>query len=182
MSKTLIGIIIAAVVLVGGYFAFNKNKVADMMEAQNNIARETSATSPTEKKMAFNEFIKSGGSYKCEVKQAMSDMENSGTVYIDGEKLRGEFSTIAEGKTMDTSFVMKDGYSYTWSSASPAMGFKMKINTDAKANSNASTSGTYSWSAEQIGDYNCEAWTVDQSKFSLPSNVTFRDMSSMGAQ
>src|SRR3989344_1783289 len=111
----------------------------------------------------------------------MSDFENSGTVYMSGGNISGEFSTIAEGRPMQTMFMMRDGYSYTWSPDFPTMGFKVKINTDA-GDTNADASGTYSWNANQIGDYNCEPWTVDESKFTLPTSIKFQEMSAVSAE
>lgn len=168
MSKTWISVVVIAIVLLAGYFIISANKGGNtetLLESES--TEETTATDG--KKMAFSEFIKQGGSYKCEVKQAMSDFENSGTVYINGANVRGDFSTIAEGRTMNTSFISKDGYSYMWSSAMDG-GFKTKIQTEAGA------SGTYSWDADQIGDYNCESWTVDEAMFTVPANITFKEM------
>jgi hypothetical protein len=153
MSKTTISILVVALVVVGGYFIV-KAKKAESPE----VANMETNTQSTPKKMAFSEFIKQGGAYKCDVKQSMSDMENSGTVYIDGTMISGEYSTIAEGRKMDTNFILKDGYSYTWSSTLPGMGFKIKIPESANDNVDASASGDYSWNANQIGDYNCEPW------------------------
>jgi hypothetical protein len=61
------------------------------------------------------------------------------------------------------------------------MGFKVKIPDSANnvnGNTNTDVQGTYSWNAEQIGDYNCEPWTVDQSKFELPKGITFTELGS----
>jgi hypothetical protein len=170
MSKTLISVLIILVVLVGGYFIISANKGGNDTTMLNTESGENEQTTVTDgKKMAFSEFVKQGGSYKCDVKQAMSDFENSGTVYIDGANVRGDFSTIAEGRTMETSFISKGGYSYMWSSAMNS-GFKTKIQTETGA------SGTYSWDADQIGDYNCESWAAEESKFSVPANITFKEM------
>ena len=171
MSKTLISLVILGVVLVGGYFIISGKKDDNMEAVKNETVNEDQVADTSGKKMAFSEFIKQGGSYKCEVKQAMSDFENNGTVYINGTNIRGDFSTVAEGKAMDTTFISRDGYSYTWSSLMPSTGFKMKIKTDASANAD---SQNYSWNAEQIGDYNCEAWTADESKFVIPTNINFK--------
>jgi len=172
MSKKLIGLIVVVVVIVGGYFVFSGNKGAENGELGN-----TNDEQPTGKKMAFSQFLKQGGAYKCEVKQSMSDFENSGTMYVSGKNLRGEFSTVAEGKTMTSSFISRDGYSYTWSSLAPGMGFKVKAVESAEASdANANVSGTYAWSADQIGDYNCENWVVDATKFELPKNITFQEI------
>lgn len=171
MSKTLISLVILGAVLVGGYFIISGKKADNMEAVKNETANEDQVADTSGKKMAFSEFIKTGGSYKCDVKQSMSDFENSGTVYINETNIRGDFSTVAEGRTINTTFISRDGYSYTWSSALPDMGFKMKIKTDASASAD---SENYSWNAEQIGDYNCEAWVGDESKFAIPTNINFK--------
>jgi len=169
MSKTLIAVVVVAVVALGGYFILRSNKMPENAPMENQVS-EQSGEKSAEKKMAFSEFIKQGGSYKCEVKQAMSDFENSGTIYLNGDKMRGEFTTVAEGRTIMSTFISKDGWMYTWSSASPGMGFKEKT----VKSPGTDESDIYHWNADQIGDYNCEAWTADQSKFDLPAGVTFK--------
>ena len=170
MSKKLIGLVILVAVVVGAYFVFGGNKGAENEELGNENEEQTSG-----KKMAFSEFLKQGGAYKCEVKQSMSDLENSGTMYVSGGNLRGEFSTVAEGKTFLSSFLSRDGYTYTWSSMTPGMGFKIKAEAET-SDEGADINGTYAWSADQIGDYNCENWVVDATKFELPKNVTFQEI------
>ena len=170
MSKKLIILVILVAVVVGAYFVFGGNKGAENGELGNANGEQT-----TGKKMAFSQFLKQGGAYKCEVKQSMSDFENSGTMYVSGKNMRGEFSTVAEGKTMISSFMSRDGYSYTWSSLTPGMGFKIKAEAET-SNEGADINGTYAWNADQIGDYNCENWVVDATKFELPKNVTFQEI------
>ena len=170
MNKTLAWVLVGVVVIGGAYYTLKGNKPR---ATEDGVAQEENSG----KKMAFSEFAKRGGAYKCEVKQSMSDFENSGTVYMDGGKMRGEFSSVAEGRTIDTSFVYKDGFMYTWSSAMGAMGFKMEANPTASTEE-AAASGTYSWNTGEIGDYNCVAWDTDSSKFELPAGITFRNLES----
>ncbi len=166
MSKTTWVVIIVITLTIAGYFVFSGNKEANVPAGE-----EQSAQTP-ERKMAFADFVRQGGSYKCEVKQALSDMENSGTVYLSGGMMRGEFRTVAEGRTVTTNIINRDGYTYTWSSASPETGFKIKVDASA----DAETSGTYSWDASQVGDYNCAAWSADASVFAVPTSVTFQEL------
>ncbi len=172
-------VLVAGIVVAGGYSVANNRKSAEVALQTElkeiNKADGENTEKPAGKKMAFSAFVKQGGSYKCEVKQYMSDVENSGTVYLNGTNMRGEFSTIAEGRTIDTSFIFTDGFMYTWSSALPSMGFKIKADPKVE-NPNASASGTYAWNADQIGDYNCEAWTADTVKFTLPAGMTFKEI------
>lgn len=168
-SKIISGVIVLAVIAVGVYLITSRTE-------NSSENTDTTTTDTTNKKMPFSEFVKAGGSYKCEVKQYMSDMENSGTVYISGGNISGKYTTVAEGMTVESSFVMKDGYSYTWSDMMPGIGFKVKVNTTINPDGTTSTSDTYSWNAEQIGDYNCEPWTFDASMFALPANISFTEV------
>jgi hypothetical protein len=173
MSKTIVSMLVVGVIIVGGYFVITKNPKKDTGDIKN--GQQVESTKTEGKKMAFSAFVKQGGAYKCEVKQAFSDMENSGTVYMSGGNIRGEYTTIAEGRTIDTSFMLKDGYSYTWSSTLVNIGFKTKINTQVDG-TNAVNSGTYSWNASQIGDYNCEPWTTDEKMFEVPAGMSFKEV------
>lgn len=168
MSKTLIAVVLVGLVVVGGYFTLKSKDVVESPVVQN----EEPSTETSGKKIAFSELVAQKGSYKCEVKQSMSDFENTGTVYMEGGNLSGSFTTVAEGRNMESYFIMKDGYMYNWSSFAPTMGIKIK----AQANGQAESKDTYSWSTEQIGDYDCEAWTVDSSKFTLPEGVVFTEV------
>jgi len=167
MPKTAIWVIVILVVLVGGYFLLSGGKSEPAMEEGPEM---------TEKKMAFSDFIKNpGGSYRCDVKMALSDFENSGVVYISGNMLRGEFTTVAEGMEVTTYIINRDGYTYTWSSATPGTGYKIMVAGES-GSPDAPPAGTYSWDASQIGDYNCVEWQVDASVFAVPTNVTFQEI------
>lgn len=174
MSKLIIGIILV-VAVGGGYYLYSspKNVSTDSVNQQAPVVPD--AKVPTGKKMAFSEFMKQNGSYQCTVTQNVNNTSVNGTVFINDGKIRGEFSTSYNGTNMNISTIARDGYSYTWTSMMPTMGFKAKIVENATGDANASASGSYSWNAEHIGDYNCEAWSPDASKFSLPTSVTFTE-------
>ena len=119
--------------------------------------------------------MKKGGAYTCTVNQSVQNMETKGIVYISGDSVSGNFSTNVGGMNISSMFIIKDGYSYSWSSAAPTMGIKTKIAAQGNSGTKntAGMAGSYSWNSEQIGDYSCEPWTVDQSKFVPPATVTF---------
>lgn len=76
--------------------------------------------------------------------------------------------------------IVKDNFTYTWSPLMAGKGFKAKVVevVGGDAVVDTGTSGTYSFNATQIGDYDCVDWTVDESKFTLPSTVTFTEIKS----
>ncbi len=170
MMKTIVVIVVAGAIVFGGYSLYKKNKSENMSQVANQIESDKLTTEePAKKKMAFSEFVKQSGSYQCTVKQSMSDFDSNGIVYVNDGRMRGEFETIAEGMNIKSHIIMRDGFVYTWSSAAPKIGFKMAVKTEAE-NVN---SQNYSWNPEQIGDYNCSFWSLDESQFTVPKEVTF---------
>ncbi len=186
-SKKVIYALVAVIALGAGYLALKPAtpEVAQPVVTQeqqevvtNNteVLETPSVPTPSGKKMAFSEFIKQGGAYKCTVNQYVQDMEMKGTVYINGDMVRGEYAMQVQGMNVDSNMVVRDGYTYSWSSMMPT-GYKSKIVApEETTNPDTGTSGTYSWNAEQIGDYNCESWSPDEAIFALPAGMTFTEM------
>lgn len=191
MSSTkIIGIGLAIVIVIGvGYLAMKPQatiapipeatKTDTNTQAINQVETNTPEVPATQgKKMAFTEFIKQGGSYKCSVNQNIQNMEMKGTVYISGALVRGDYSMQMEGMDMNSYMVVRDGYTYTWSSMMPTMGYKAKvIETLPTTDPTTGASGSYSWNADQIGDYDCAPWTKDDSVFAIPKEIDFKEVS-----
>lgn len=178
-TKTIIIILVALAMVGGGYYMSYARSNPDMIavgEPYGENAQDGSSDTDG-KKMAFDAFVKQGGSYKCTVNQSVQGVDSTGTVYMDGGKMSGTFATAVQGMNFETRFIARDGYSYSWSSAMPGQGFKTAVAAQA-ANTDASTSGTYSFNAEQIGDYDCDPWTADATVFAIPASVKFTEMKS----
>lgn len=169
--KTIIWILIIGAVAFGGYSLVHKRDSAVVKTEEQQVPVEKSEES-TGKKMAFAQFVKQGGSYQCTVHQAVSDFDTTGKVFINKGNIRGEFSTTAEGKGVTSSILVRDGFTYVWSSMAPKNGVKMAVKAGA-GDTGASMSGTYSWNAEQIGDYDCAPWVADEATFAVPTTTTF---------
>lgn len=167
MKTNIVTFVVVIVIIVGGYLIFSKREAAAPVTTQE--------AQQEEKKMAFDQFIEQGkGSYRCTVRQQVQGQETVGTVYVQDSKVRGEFNTKVQGTNVDTTFVVKDGYSYTWSSAMPSVGFKTKVALP-EAQTGGATSGTYSFNANTIGDYDCVEQVIDESRFAIPS-ITFTEV------
>ncbi len=170
-------ILAVVVVLGGGFFAYKTMHAPD--QKSDVVVGEKSESTTAGKKIAFSELLKQGGSYECTVNQYVQNIESKGTVFINKDQIRGDFKTQTQGINVDSSFVVKDGYTYTWSSMLGGRGMKIKNQVPEggmSGNTGASASGQYGFNAEQIGDYDCKAWTVDESKFTPPSSVTFTEL------
>lgn len=177
MTQAKIIGLIAGVVVVGAGIALALRPGTLNYTAPEEVVQEQRQEAPTGKKKAFSEFLKDGGTYQCRVQQYAGDTDTQGTVYLHGGLIRGEYRTQAKGMDIDSTVVVRDGYAYAWSSAVAGTGFKSKINLDAQGNVESEQSaGSYSFNAEQIGDYDCQPWTADSSKFDVPSDITFREL------
>ncbi len=180
MNKTALSILIVVAVAVAGYFIYNSNNTQSGEESHvaghhESVESENHAEE-SGKKMAFAQFIKQGGSYECTVNQYVENIESKGHVFIDGGRIRSEYSVDYQGTSMEGSVIIKDGFAYTWSSMMP-MGIKVPVKND-EVNVDAGAKGTYNWNADQIGDYECNAWKVDESKFTLPAGINFQELPS----
>ena len=180
---TLFGKIIASVLIIGGVSAavYFIRPSDTLSQEEVTVAEETSSTTPVNgKKMAFSQFMKSDtGSYMCEVNQYVGDAQTKGTVYLDNGKVRGEFTASVAGQNSSVTMIIRDGYTYTWSSLAATAGSKVKLPTEAEittAQNATGTQGTYQASFDTIGDYSCVAQTVEESKFALPATVTFAEV------
>lgn len=179
MSNKVIAIVVGVVVVLGGAYYAMRGTSESVKDTNSIAVGEPNPSAPAEntsgKKMSFDAFMKQGGSYICTVNQNVQGMESKGTVYINGGNVRGDFKTSVSGMNIDTMFLTKDGYSYTWSSMMAGKGFKVAVKATG-GNTSTQTSGQYSFDASQIGEYDCQPWTVDQSKFAMPSGVVFTEV------
>ncbi|HEY5600776.1 MAG TPA: hypothetical protein VIK81_01670 [Patescibacteria group bacterium] len=166
LIAAVVGIIVA--VLVGGYFVMNK---------------KSSETSPTTGTTSTSQDSQDSGSTKGSLKSLLGSNKNQtcsisypdgsgeGTVYVSGNKMRGDFTMTAEGKSYDGHMISDGDYFYSWSSQMP-QGMKMKMD-DVPDSSDQSSQGSVDLDSQV--DLNCSSWRVDNSKFEVPSDVTFTE-------
>lgn len=179
MSQTKIIALVVGLLVVGGggYMLLGSDRNASQNEMDSD-SQETSESSG--KKMAFSQFLKQGGAYKCTVHQNINDTDTHGVTYINNGMVKGEYETNidAGGQSMSMTayVVVRDGYTYSWTSFAPDMGFKAKVVESAPSSGSQETSGNYSFNADDVGDYECESWSADASVFALPSGVTFTEV------
>jgi hypothetical protein len=95
---------------------------------------------------------------------------------VSGSLIKGEFTTQAQGMSIASYMIARDGYTYTWSSMAPTTGYKVKIPKNNQTDTTTQTSGTYSFNGSQIGSYSCSKIAVDMSLFDIPSSVVFSEI------
>lgn len=158
-----------------------KNNKNTLPLTQDQKSQETTKTADadTVKGNVFD-LLKLGKSLKCTYSMDAEGISVSGTSYVSGKNMRGDFENADNGGAKIQSHMISDGtWVYSWSSASP-MGFKMNI---SEAESKGTTTDTDT-SDNQYADvfkndlnYKCTPWIEDASLFKVPANVEFADFS-----
>lgn len=170
MSKTVIGIVVAVLVIAaGGWYYISGSRGNSMMMADSSQSERGTIKD-----------LMSRTSTKCTVSNVTANSESSGVVYVGQGKMRGEFKTVTKSPDMTIeSYMISDGeYMYSWSDAMP-QGVKLPIaSTQMSDQPNAPKSEQVEMYNAEVS-YDCDSWSVDESQFEIPSSVTFVDMSSM---
>lgn len=159
-------IMVGGVVVIGGIAAYFIMK---------NPSDTTSNQESTSQSSSLRDLAAASSPQKCDVTQTVENSESTGTVYIANGKIRGDFTSVSSGQTVQSHFVSDGEYSYTWSD-SMTMGFKAKI-AQGTAVENSGSQGV---NMDQAGNYSCSAWSPDSSVFEVPAGIQFRDAASMG--
>ena len=178
----LVLVIISMLVIGGGAYFYTKNKTQITTEPEvykNNSVSGTpkklvtsSPSKESSQKVTFSDFLNKGGSYICSVsryidRDFMGDTKISGTAYTNGKLIRVDYDPNM------LSLIYKDNKTYWW------WGIQ---NPNYKDHPNDGyiveklPPGAYGWKSEDIIDYDCKAWTPDNSKFVVPSNLVFPQM------
>ena len=183
----LIIAIIAILAVGGGAYAVKKNREAKVniegdVETQANVNADLNANENAnlgvnaKAKGSFRSLIAMGRNTQCTFTSLQQGVTSSGTMYITSSgNMRGDFTTQMSSGTQTSSMILKDGYSYVWTGNQGA-----KINVASlDDNTSANAQAQQSVDLDAQVDYDCKDWSVDQSKFTLPSGVNFVDLEAM---
>ncbi len=167
-KKALISIVVAALVVlgVGGYLLL-QNKSASKPAV---IAKPQAVPTVSPEK-SLRELLSMGQAQQC----TFTEASTSGTVYIGDSKMRGDFATTQEGKAIASHVIMSGKSMNLWMDGAKT-GFMMTIDPEEEK---AEAKNQQNIDLDKKGSYKCNAWTVDATKFMLPTNVTFSDLSKM---
>jgi hypothetical protein len=157
----IVVIIIIAAILFGGKSATKSN--------------ETHATAAVAQQ-SLHQLISSGATQTCTFSIAGTATSSSmtGTIYTTAGSMYGDFAkTDTTGKVTTAHMIIVSDEDYLWSDAL-SKGIKMPWSA---ANSTALINKYGSVDMSQPTTYSCTSWTPDQSKFALPTNVQFIDVS-----
>ena len=167
MNKNLmIGIVIAVIVLIGG-FMFLNNGIAP---AGNNGEPPTNGETLS---ASIDDLLAFSGTKTC----TFSDEGVSGTVYVSNGKMRGDFEATENGQVLTTHMVRADGYQYVWVDGQG--GLKIKEADLKKFETQANQGNNQTPDLNERVNYTCQNWSGDSAKFAVPTDVEFNDFGAL---
>lgn len=173
-----VGIIIGAIIILLiiaalGFMMMNKSSILNPQDS----TQQSIDSNATGSQASIKSLLGAGKNVTCTV--AYSENQSSGTIYVADKKFRGDFTiTDAGGKQIESHMIQDGNYSYSWSGS---QGAKMKL--EALATPTPVPGATdQSADLDKKADIKCSAWGVDQSKFAVPADVQFTDLSAVMKQ
>ncbi|MBP9669398.1 MAG: hypothetical protein KBE09_03855 [Candidatus Pacebacteria bacterium] len=179
MPKMLIGFVAAGVLILGAWW-FMSNQ-ANPTTDTNTPPMNDAAAAPSEAPSgaftgSFEDLATRGGNWMCTFTSKTDMGDATGTVYVSGTRVRGNFAITAPviGK-VDSYMIADDEYTYSWSSVMP-QGFKARrVDTAQQPDGTTPTADT-GVDPRMSMNYNCEPHQADESLFTVPTNVTFQTL------
>ncbi len=175
----LILLVVAVVLALGGgvYLNTHKDKVQDEgeLKVNSNVSTDVSASTTVSSNGSLRSLLARGENSICTFNQTNGSSSARGTIYISGNMMRGDFVGSFNGGVAMTSHMLRNGNEvYVWSGAQGAQmnwGGMMAASNSTKVKSNVDL--------DQKVNYSCSSWTPDSTKFTLPTDVHFTNISNM---
>lgn len=125
-------------------------------------------------------LMASGKSMTCDYKSQNEMANHEGTVYVSKGKMRGDYKVLDASSGPFNGHMIQDGSGWAYMWGGP-MGENRgtKIRLDGHTNGPDQKPEGQGFDARQEMDMDCREWKVDESKFEVPSNVQFMDLSQM---
>ncbi len=181
MNKKLIIAIVAVVIVlavgVGAYAMSNKNddkaSTTETTSSNTNQAKKDETTAQT---ASIADVLGTTDTKQCSFNTTIAGRQTSGTIYFSNKRLFMTYSASKDGKTTSGSMIVTNGSQYVWDNGSKK-GVKFSFSSDQAAQE--ASNQAEGVDVNQKYNFSCKAWTVDESKFTPPSDVTIQDLSQL---
>jgi hypothetical protein len=172
-----IGIIVAVIILIillgAGGFLFLKYSKATTMPKQVATSTPTQAPKTNSVSGTILSLLSGGQNVNCAI--TYPDNKGTGSIFVSDKKFAGDFTMKDSSGKETIGHMISDGtFMYIWSSAMPT-GIKMNLEVAKNAATNAQNNQGIDVN-QKVG-LNCSPWLPDNSKFTVPTNIRFTDMS-----
>jgi hypothetical protein len=176
----IVGVLLLLLVLVGGGMFLLSNKSATpgtQTQTNQNSPKSEGKIETTSVSGTIKDLLAGGKTQTCTI--TYPNNAGTGTIYLADKKMSGNF-TIREfnGKQITGNMVSDGTYMYTWSTDAN-MGIKMNLAETQKQVQSTTNGQNSSVDINQKVDMKCSSWNVDNSKFTVPTNIKFTDMTNL---
>lgn len=155
---------------------------------ENTQATEEKTTDTAQSQSSsIRDLLASGKSQKCTVSLSETNekgikTDTQGTVYISGKNMAEDIAVTSTDKAMPNvnMRMISDGtYMYTWNTESKAQGMKIKMTEPTEDSADKTKPTNTGVNLDEKVNMKCSVWAVDNSKFIVPTDVKFADLSEM---
>ncbi|MBI3952680.1 MAG: hypothetical protein HY336_01860 [Candidatus Doudnabacteria bacterium] len=157
MNKFLIGFVVVVLAGLGVFYVMTKK----------------SGTAGNTWSGSASQLLTSGKAQKC----TFSDSGVQGVVYVANSKVRSDYESEQNGKSVKSHSIMDGNTNYVWVEGQDK-GFKITAQSSTQIPGMGSTGPGIDM--EKKMNYSCSSWSADSSKFVPPGSVQFMDLSSLG--
>ena len=189
MSIKTIVIAVVAILGIGGagagiYLATQDNDDNTQASSETTSSNTSNqSTVPPGENTSINELLKLDRTAECTFSYQKDDNESqtSGTIYIDKERMSGNFAyTLPNQPTKSSSIIRDTDFQYVWDQETKK-GIKTSLasleQTLDNAQNDAPQANDDAVNQDQKFDFDCKNWNVDEAKFNPPNDVEFTDYS-----
>lgn len=173
IKAIIIAVVALAVVGGGAYYVMSNNDKQQSTGSQSTSEQGENELNSIKGLLAQNKNVTCTFSSTDD-----SGNQTAGTVYVAGERMRGNFTFKVSDEAEQKSNVLRDSeYQYFWQEGADT-GFKSKI-TEFEAEEGQEDANTQDQTVDQDAEYDfeCSDWSVDESMFDTPDGVEFTDYS-----
>lgn len=174
-QSAIVTAIVVVLAVIGVAALFQVNRGPGQIQQSTQQQEEKQLPESSANKGTIQSLLKQGKNVTCSI--SYPEGSGSGTVYVAGSKVRGDFTTKVDNKEMMSHMINENNTAYVWTDASN-QGTKITVDP-SKPVPSAPEGAPQSADLEKVVDMDCKNWSVDNSKFSVPANVTFTDMSEL---
>lgn len=168
-KKVIIGVVLAVLVIGGAaaYYVTNNQTDNDQKKQSSSEVSETSLVALQAK----------GEPRKCTYSNDIKDGKYVGTAYFSSDKqMRNDYKSTVNGTERSGGMIITSDTQYFWDNETKK-GFKTAIteNGSEKSSNSSQTNNGQNVDTKAKYSFKCESWTVDESKFTPPSDITIQD-------
>lgn len=172
MKKVII--IVLAVLVVGGGVGASLY-LLNQDSGDNNSQSLSSDTKSVNEQVSINDLLTRNASLRCTYDVVEGESTNTGVAYFSGAKdMYGEFTNATTNKSSTAYVIRRGDTQYVWQKDATE-GYKADVSAYDKEKQQQMSQ---SLDPDQKYQFSCKDWKRDVSKFEIPANIKFTDISS----